>query len=118
MPAACPPPINPPRVSSTRAGFTCSIPGSLPSAPDDRKLMAIGARPRRTKPASRRLRGNRKLDPDRRVVARFFPAADIAIDIGCDEPLRNQRIEQEMVEAKPGIAAPGIPEIVPEGVDA
>jgi hypothetical protein len=51
--------------------------------------------------ADRRRRADRtgvgELDPDRSVIARLFPAANLAIDTGCHESFRHRRVEQEMV---------------------
>src|SRR5437868_6254267 len=58
-----------------------------------------------------------KLDPGRRMIARPFPPPHLAVDVGGNQPRGRVGAEQEMVDAQPGIARPGVPPIVPEGVD-
>ncbi len=52
------------------------------------------------------------------MIAGFFPAPYIAVDIGCDQASGERWAEQQMVDAQAGIPAPGVTEIIPEGVDA
>lgn len=58
-----------------------------------------------------------KLDPDGRVVAALLPAADFAVDFRRFQSRRRRTIEEQMIEPEAGVAAVGIPEIIPEGVD-
>src|SRR6516165_7892843 len=57
------------------------------------------------------------LDPGRRMVARLFPAAHVAIDPRLLEPRGERGIEQEMIDAQPGIALIGVTKVVPERID-
>ena len=59
-----------------------------------------------------------ELDPGGRVIARVFAATHLAIDPGSDKALRQRRAQQQMVDAQTGIAGKGVPEIVPESIDA
>ena len=47
-----------------------------------------------------------------------LPAAHLTIHAGSDEPTRDRRAEQQMVDAQAGVADPCVPEVVPKGVDA
>src|SRR5436853_542345 len=58
-----------------------------------------------------------KADPDRRVVARLLPAADMPVDLGVRHPSCELRAQQQMVDPESRIAGIGIPEIIPEGID-
>jgi hypothetical protein len=60
----------------------------------------------------------RKLDPDRRVVARFFPPSHGTIDAGGLETRGDGRAQEQVVDSQSGVARVGVSEIVPEGVDA
>ena len=51
------------------------------------------------------------------MLARSFPAADLAIDARADQTCR-RRAEKQMIDAWAGIAHPGISEVIPKGVDA
>ena len=51
------------------------------------------------------------------MIARAFAAAHIAVDARLQEARRRRRAEQEMIDTQAGIAAPGVPEIIPKGVD-
>ena len=59
-----------------------------------------------------------KFDPDGRMVARLFPTSSLAVDFGSDQSVGQRRTEQEVVDAKSGIAREGVSEILPEGVYA
>src|ERR1700680_2960215 len=59
----------------------------------------------------------RKFDPCRRVIAGLFPSAHVAVDACRFEALRYGRAEQQMVDARSGVAAVSVPKIVPEGID-
>ena len=41
----------------------------------------------------------------------------MAVDLGIEQPVGKRGAEQQMIDAQAGIAAIGVPEIVPEGVD-
>src|SRR5229473_3530400 len=58
------------------------------------------------------------LNPDRGVIARLLPAANLAIDANADEPRRKRGTEQQMIDAQPTIAPEVISKVIPEGVDA
>jgi hypothetical protein len=51
------------------------------------------------------------------VVAGVVPAAHLAIDARGGQAIGERRADEQMIEAQPGVAAPGEAEIVPEGVD-
>lgn len=51
------------------------------------------------------------------MVARLLPTADFAIDAPADQPLRQRRAEQDVIEPQPGVSAPGIPQVIPECID-
>jgi len=55
--------------------------------------------------------------PGRSVVARLFPAAHVAVDARLLEPRAKPGIEEQMIDAQPGIALIGIAKIVPERID-
>src|SRR5213593_1638754 len=55
--------------------------------------------------------------PGRRVIAGLRPAADMAVDAGIDQPCGEGWAEQEMVDAKAGIARPAVSHVVPERID-
>ena len=59
----------------------------------------------------------RELDPGRCVIAGLFPSAHIAVDACRFKSLRYRRTEQDMVDAQSCVAAVGVPEIIPEGID-
>src|SRR5689334_2272667 len=63
-------------------------------------------------------RSVREFNPDRRVVARLLPAARGAIDAGALETRGERRAEQQVIDAQASVARVGVPEIVPERVDA
>jgi len=52
------------------------------------------------------------------MVARFIPAAHLTIDAGSFEARGNRGAQEDMVDAHAGVASLGIPEVLPEGVDA
>src|SRR3984957_11730120 len=60
----------------------------------------------------------RDLDPGGRMVARFFPAADFAIDACADQTRRCRRTQQQMFDAQARIARIIISEVIPKSVDA
>src|SRR5689334_7769934 len=63
-------------------------------------------------------RSVRECNPDRRVIARLLPAARGAIDAGAIEARGEGRAQEEVVDAQAGVAHVGVPEIIPERVDA
>src|SRR5271166_1572934 len=60
----------------------------------------------------------RKIDPDRNVVGRLFPAAHVLVDAARDEPVGGLWREQHMVDANSVVLLPGTGLIVPECVGA
>ena len=51
------------------------------------------------------------------MIARVLPAPHVAVHAGGNEALRQRRTEQKMIDAEPGVAAPGISKEVPKGID-
>src|SRR5690348_9542947 len=64
----------------------------------------------------RRLVG--QFDPDRRVIAGPLQPPDLAVDAGCDQPRRKVRRQQDVVDPKPCVPSPTVPDVVPEGIEA
>jgi hypothetical protein len=60
----------------------------------------------------------KKFDPDRRVVAALLPPAHGFIDLGAFQSFGEIGCEQQMVDPQSRIAGIGVPEIIPEGIDA
>ncbi len=58
-----------------------------------------------------------QLDPGRRVVGGFLAAAILLVDTGIEQPVGRLRAQQQMVDAKAGVALPAAGGIVPKGVD-
>src|SRR5580693_1989783 len=52
------------------------------------------------------------------MITALFPATYIAIDAACDEARREIWAQEKMIDAQSGIAGEGVPEILPECVDA
>ncbi len=69
-------------------------------------------------PASALFARVRQLHPNRRMIACARLAANLAINPGPLEPVREQRTEQQMIKAQSGITLPAMPHVMPEGVDA
>ena len=51
------------------------------------------------------------------MIARPLAAAHIPVDASLPKARRRRRTEQKVIDPEARIAAPGIPEIIPEGVD-
>ena len=51
------------------------------------------------------------------MIARLLPAADFAIDARANKARGDGRAEKQMIDAQPGVALIGIPEVIPKGVD-
>src|SRR5215218_5888209 len=58
-----------------------------------------------------------ELDPGRGVVACLVPASHVPVDAGGDKASRHRATEKKMIEPQAGVAAPGVPEVIPEGID-
>jgi hypothetical protein len=52
------------------------------------------------------------------VIARLLATADFAVDARVEEPRLERGTKEQVVDAKPPIAAVVISKVVPEGVDA
>src|SRR4051812_11917548 len=52
------------------------------------------------------------------MVARFLPAAHLAIDTRADQTSRDGGAEEQVIKAEPGVPPPCVPKIVPERIDA
>jgi hypothetical protein len=59
-----------------------------------------------------------QFDPSRRVIAGFFPTAHLACDAARSKAVLQRRAQRQVIDAQPGIAGEGVPEILPKGVDA
>src|SRR5207248_9452671 len=59
----------------------------------------------------------RQFNPGKRMIARVFATAHLAVHAGRGETLRQGLAEQQMIDAETGVASKGIPEILPEHVD-
>src|SRR4051812_32204934 len=59
-------------------------------------------------PGSRRWLGRGELDPDGSVIARALPSPHMALDAGGSETLAQGGAQQEMIDAKPGVAGEGV----------
>src|SRR4029077_3786814 len=57
------------------------------------------------------------LGPGRRVIARFLPAAYVAIDPRLAQSPGEGRIQQQVIDAQSGIALVSVAEVVPERID-
>jgi hypothetical protein len=53
----------------------------------------------------------------RGVIARFLPAANLAIDACTDEPRRKAGAGQKMIDARSAIALEVISKVIPEAID-
>ena len=51
------------------------------------------------------------------MVARLLPAAHVPVDAGAHQPSRRRRVEQQVIDAQPGVAPVGIAKVIPVGVD-
>src|SRR5688500_3062117 len=60
----------------------------------------------------------RQRDPGRRMIAGLGQIAHPAVDAGLAQARRQFRVEQDVVDAQPGVALPVIAEVIPEGIDA
>src|SRR5262249_44488947 len=58
-----------------------------------------------------------EVDPRRRVVARPFPAAHVATDARVGHAIGHRRTQQQVIDAKPGVAPVRVTKEIPEGVD-
>ena len=58
-----------------------------------------------------------EVDPDRNVVGRLFPGADVAVDADIGELIAGLGRQQQMVDAQAVVLLPGPGLIVPEGVE-
>jgi len=52
------------------------------------------------------------------MIARLVPAAHFTVDTGSNKAFGQDGVEQEMIDAQPGVPRPSVPEIVPKSVDA
>jgi hypothetical protein len=57
-----------------------------------------------------------KHDPRGRVIARAFEPPHLSVNTGFNEAFGSFWVEQQMIDAKPGIAWPPVSHVVPEGV--
>ena len=57
------------------------------------------------------------LDPGGGMIAGVFAAPHLTVDPGRHQPIGNKRTEQQMIDAKPGIAGKCVSEVFPERVD-
>src|SRR6185295_5155458 len=57
-----------------------------------------------------------QFNPDRSMIAGFFPTPHMTINAGGFEAAFKLRVEQKMINAQSGIPSIGIPEIVPERI--
>ena len=51
------------------------------------------------------------------MIAGVFAAPHLTVDPGRHQPIGNKRTEQQMIDAKPGIAGKCVSEVFPERVD-
>jgi hypothetical protein len=56
--------------------------------------------------------GISKIDPCWRVIARFFAPSNITINAGRGKTLSRNWVEQQMIDAKPGVTAKRVPPVI------
>ena len=60
--------------------------------------------------------GISKHDPGGGVIARAFEPPHLAVDAGFNQAFCSFRVQQQMVDAKAGVALPPVSLVIPEGV--
>jgi hypothetical protein len=52
------------------------------------------------------------------MIACLLPAADLTVHVRRDETAGDRGAQEQMIDPKARIPGPGVPEVVPEGVNA